>query len=282
MGSFTIKENIERVSDKFKKNDLELCLMACIKKDRSFLYLQDSYKLSQSEQSEFDLSLEKLNASMPIAYILGNQPFFSSDFKVNSNVLIPRPETELIISETLNIGDKLHNEKNKIRVLDVGTGSGCIGLSIGKERPEWQITLSDISTKSTTVASENMRALDLSNCQILASNWFNAFDNHIFDVIVSNPPYIDRNSRLIDDGVLKFEPHEALFASQNGIGDIEVIIKTAQRVLKPGGFLIIENGYNQSRQVVNLLEEQDYGDIKVLMDYNKIARFTSSRKNNDG
>tara|TARA_B100001057_G_scaffold102991_1_gene100349 strand:- start:58264 stop:58848 length:585 start_codon:yes stop_codon:yes gene_type:complete len=193
-------------------------------------------------------------------------------------VLIPRLETELIISEVLRAGDFIKNHRNEIRVLDVGTGSGCIGLSIAKERCDWMITLSDVSKKASEVAFKNMKSLNVKNCQILVSDWLHAFNNNIFDIIVSNPPYIDHSSNLVQEEVLKFEPHDALFSNNRGIEDIDQIIKSAKRVLKPGGYLIIENGYDQSNEVIRILRQEDYGDIKVLMDYNNISRFTSSRK----
>ena len=278
MHTHTIRENINRVSNNFKRSDLELCLMDCLKKNRSFLHIESSYQLTESEQSNFNSLLEKLDASIPLAYILSNQPFYNSNFFITPDVLIPRPETELIISEVLRAGDLLENHRNELRVLDAGTGSGCIGLSIAKERRDWMITLSDISNKASEVALKNMKRLNVKNCQILVSDWLHAFNNSIFDIIVSNPPYIDHSSNLVQEEVLKFEPHGALFSNNRGIEDIDQIIKSAKRVLKPGGYLIIENGYDQSNEVIRILRQEDYGDIKVLMDYNNISRFTSSRK----
>jgi len=278
MKTFTIEHNLETNKSSIKKSYLEYCMMNCLGKQKSFLFKERFYKLKKNEQEKFNEMVRALKSSIPVAYVLGNQPFFNYTFKVNNNVLIPRSETEIMVSHILNCGDKIYKQSGNVTVLDLGAGSGCIGLTIAAERKNWNVILTEKFYSCADTIRENMSILKVNNCYFIIMDWLSGLKNNLADIIVSNPPYIEHQSILIDDNVKNFEPNTALFSGEKGLSDIKKIIKSSQETLKENGYLFLENGYDQSDEVVNLLREHDYRDIQVLMDYNNIHRFTCSRK----
>ena len=260
-----------------KKNDLEYCLMDCLGKDRVFLHTQKKYLLTIEEQYKFNQYVDKLKKSVPLAYVLGIQPFHKYQFIVSPQVLIPRPETEILVDEVINIGEKIYREKQSVRILDLGAGSGCIGLSIAAEKPEWFICLSDFKKEITYVINENKTRLNVKNCVVTVVDLLTAFSQDSFDIIVTNPPYIDKSSDKLEETVRKYEPDDALYADDRGLSYIKKIIGSSKKSLKNNGYLLIENGYDQSQEIEKFLVENDFKDIEVLLDYNDICRFTKCR-----
>ena len=277
MERLTIQQILENSNFVVKKNDLEYCLMNCLGKDRVFLHTQKKYLLTAKEQYKLNGYIDKLKKSVPLAYILGSQPFYKYQFIVTPHVLIPRPETEILVEEAINIGEKIYQEKQSVKILDLGAGSGCIGLSIAAEKPEWFICLSDFKKEITDVINENKIKLNLKNCVITVVDWLRAFSQDSFDIIVTNPPYIDKSSTEIEEAVKIFEPNDALYADESGLSFIKRIIISSKKSLKNNGYLFIENGYDQSREIENFLVKNDFKDIEVLLDYNNISRFTKCR-----
>ena len=214
----------------------------------------------------------------PLAQILGTQQFYKSEFLIDNNVLIPRPETEILISEILKRGDELYKKQGSLVLIDAGTGTGCIGISLALERENWKIFLVENAFKSLNILNLNLQKFKLKNCNIIFSNWLSAFDNGSVDIVVSNPPYIDELAYDVDGSVKKFEPISALFAKDNGLSEINKIIVESKRVIKKTGLLLLENGYNQSKNVISMLRKNYYKDIKTILDYNGIKRFVVSRR----
>ena len=284
----TIKNNIEKILKKecYKNNitrrDVEFCLLVSIQKYKSFLLTHDDYALTHKEQNKFDDFIYKLSQGMPLAYVLGNQYFYKYKYFVDKNVLIPRSETEILIPKILDYGDRIYKKKKKLTLIDLGAGSGCIGLSIAKERKSWKIILSEKYTEAAKILRKNYNNFNLNNCYIVLSNWLKAFDDSIADIIVSNPPYISHKSAFVENSVKNFEPMNALYSKDMGFHDIQKIILESKKVLNKDGLLFLENGYNQSNRVINTLRENSYEDINTILDYNNICRFTLSRNTKNG
>ena len=181
------------------------------------------------------------------------------------------------MDEVINIGEKIYREKQSVRILDLGAGSGCIGLSIAAEKPEWFICLSDFKKEITNLINENKTRLNVTNCVVTVVDWLTAFSKDSFDIIVTNPPYIDKSSDKIEETVKKYEPDDALYADDRGLSYIKKLIGSSKKSLKNNGYLLIENGYDQSQEIEKFLVENDFKDIEVLLDYNDICRFTKCR-----
>ena len=259
------------------KRDIENCLLDIIGKTKTFLITTPEYEISKHEMECFNKSIKLLKDGVPLAYIIGNQDFYGYNYLVDSNVLIPRVETEIIIPEVLKQGDLLFKKNKKLKLVDAGTGSGCIGLTIARERPNWDIVLIDNSFESIKTLNKNYNKRIHNNCTFIVSNWLKGLKKNIADIIISNPPYIEYNSKYLDENVFKYEPHNALFAHDKGLKDIKILISQSKSILTKKGILFIENGFNQSREIVKLLKQNYYEDIDIILDYNGIKRFTVSR-----
>ena len=278
--SFVINKILKSYSSNnssINKKDIENCLLHIIGKTKTFLISTPEHKISESEMESFKRSIKLLSDGMPLAYIIGNQDFYGYNYFIDSNVLIPRPETEIIIPEVLKQGDLLFEKNKKLKLIDAGTGSGCIGLTIARERPNWDIILIDDSLESIKTLRKNYDKRVHSKCKIRASDWLRGLKKNIADIIISNPPYIEYKSKHIDENVFRHEPHHALFAHEKGLKDIQTLITQSKSILTKKGILFIENGFNQSREIINLLKQNYYEDIDIILDYTGIKRFTVSR-----
>lgn len=204
----------------------------------------------------------------PVAYITGYREFYGRNFWVDSNTLIPRPETEQLVDVALK---KL--SANKLDFLDLGCGCGNIGLTLSAERPEWNGILMDNSSGAVKIAKKNLHALHLSPL-IISGDIFNwPFQHDTFDLIISNPPYIARSDRKnVMWEVLKFEPQSALFSLKNGLNHIEALIRSATFSLKNGGTLILEHGCNQSETIIQFLKKYGYNQIDSFQDLANLPR----------
>ena len=221
--------------------------------------------LTNNQEKLIKNFIEKKKEGIPLDYILNSTKFYEKEFYVDQRVLIPRPETELLVDYIYR-----QNFSGEISILDAGTGSGCIALSIALKNPKFQVYGSDFCIDSLNVASINKDNLRVDNFHLINSNWLSCFDKNSFDVIVSNPPYINKEDIHLNN--LKHEPYQALVASNNGIGDIKTIICQSKDILKEKGILILEHGYNQSEEVNNILEENGFTNIKLLKDFQNLPR----------
>lgn len=201
----------------------------------------------------------------PIAYILGRQEFYGLDFLVNHHVLIPRPETEMVIDLVINCVRDITNPK----ILELGTGSGIITICLAKNLPHnIAITATDISANALEVACQNALKHDVRNIIFLESNWFENIKPQKFDIIISNPPYISKSEeQLVSDSAHLYEPHLALYAPRNGLENYYIIARKAAEYLNANGKIILEIGYGQSEEVRKIFTAYDFHDIKLIKDY---------------
>ena len=206
-----------------------------------------------------------------LAYILKEWKFYDMKFFVNSNVLIPRQDTELMIDLILNY----YQKKDSLNILDLGTGSGAIGIVLASKFKKAKVLLTDMSSKDLNISKKNIFFHKLKNISTLKSDWFEKIPNKKFDLIVSNPPYINKKDTHLKNKELLFEPKNALISEQKGYADITKIIKLSPNFLKSNGALYIEHGYNQSRKVKELFKKNNFTKIKQKQDINKIYRITS-------
>ena len=209
---------------------------------------------------------KRLSAGEPVAYLLGHREFWGLSFEVTPDVLIPRPETELLVEVAIEMAAK------ESRVLELGTGSGAIAIALGSERPDLNITAVDNSTAALKIARQNARALD-SHATFAESNWFECVAGQ-FDVILSNPPYVDPADPHLQE--LRFEPQTALVAESHGLADLQHIIHSATNHLKPGGWLMLEHGYDQGADIIASLSVSGYVQIQTHDDLASQHRATSA------
>jgi release factor glutamine methyltransferase len=249
----------------------EVILAHCLSVDKTYLYTHDDRALSDTEYQKIEDALNERISGVPVQYIVGRQEFYGRYFTVNPDVLIPRPETEYIVESVLD----LHPPSDS-SIIDVGTGSGCIGLTLALEMPEAQVTIADISYAALLTAKTNAMQLGAS-ASIVYMDLLEAARGP-FDIVVCNPPYVSRGetSRLQIE-VREHEPHVALFGEEDGLAAYRKLIPSAERVLKPGGYLIIEIGAGLEKRVLDLFGAQ-WEVFPTRMDLQGIPRTVSARK----
>ena len=255
--------------------DAELLLSKAIRKDRVFLLTNDEYKVSQKETSDYLNFILRRKHHEPLSYIIKRKEFWSLGFNVNHDVLIPRPETETIVEQVV----RRFKGKGSLNILDIGTGSGCILLSILKELKNSYGTGIDKSFKALTIAKKNSRKLNLLrrakfiHCDVDNFNFGN------YDVVVSNPPYIcSRRIGNLDEDIKDFEPRMALDGGSSGLETITKVIIKAEKLLKTRGSLFMEIGNGQSRMVSSVRVKNGFRLAKKFFDYNKTVRCIMSTK----
>jgi release factor glutamine methyltransferase len=235
------------------------------------LITQSERALSADEAQRFAALVQRRLDGEPIAYIVGQREFFGLPFEVGGAVLIPRPDTELLVELTL---ERLPPSG---RVLDMGTGSGAIAVALAHTRPDADVTALDVSPEALAVARRNAAA-NGARVAFLQSDWYAALDGlPPFDVIASNPPYIASGDRHLSEGDLRYEPVGALTDHADGLSALRIIVAGAKARLKPAGWLLMEHGYDQSAAVRQLLSEQGYTDVQSWTDLAGIERVTGAR-----
>ena len=266
-------------------------LLYVIDKPALFLMTDADYQLSATELEQFHSGVTKMQQGTPLAYLTGQQEFWSLDFAVNEHTLIPRPDTEVLVEQVLHwINTQPNVQSDSIankRLLDLGTGSGCIAISLAHElkltnklkQVSWQVVAVDLSTEALKVAQHNAlsNAIDI---EFIHSSWYKALSTQgeqLFDVIVSNPPYIDESDEHLA-GLLA-EPISALSAPNHGLADIEHIIKYAPQYLQEGGLLAIEHGFDQGLAVHQLFIDNHFITVKTIQDFGGNDRVTLGQFN---
>ena len=230
------------------------------------IYLDKDRNLNKKQQNLIHEFIQKKKDGIPLDYILNSTKFYENDFYVDSRVLIPRPETEILV-------DYVNNHfSSPIKVLDAGTGSGCIGISIALKNPSFQVYGSDYSNDALDVAHTNKNNLNVENFSLIYADWLSCFKAESFDLIVSNPPYIADQDPHLES--LKHEPDCALVSKDNGLGDIKLIVEQSTAVLKRGGMLMLENGYQQQEEVEKIFKRNCFSDIVNLRDFQELPRIT--------
>ena len=263
-------------------------LLFVIDKPSSFLITDENHQLTDSELAQFHAGVTKMQQGTPLAYLTGQQEFWSLNFKVNQHTLIPRPDTEILIEQVLtwiNSQPKSVDDDNKPkRLLDLGTGSGCIAISLAHElnksnpnskAENWQVVAVDLSSEALKVAKHNAMVNEAADINFIQSSWYDALstqDEPLFDVIVSNPPYIDEEDEHL--ARLVAEPISALSAPNHGLADIEHIVQQAPQHLNVGGLLAIEHGFDQGSAVRQLFLDNRFDSVHTVQDFGGNDRVT--------
>jgi len=253
--------------------DVELLLAAALGKPRSFLHTWPERIVSSEAALKFASYLQRRQTGEPVAYILGQQGFWKLDLEVAPHTLIPRPETEMLVEAALELVPAFAPAK----VLDLGTGTGAIGLALASERPAWHVTAVDRVLEAVALAERNRQRLQLGNAQVMSSHWFDSLQGKRFDLIISNPPYIAAEDPHLVTGDVRFEPNSALVAGADGLDDLRLIIDQAPAHMKPEGWLLLEHGYDQGAAVRELLSSHGFDKIQTRRDLGDHERITFGR-----
>lgn len=260
--------------------DAEILLAYVLNKTRTSLYIHVFSTLNEAELNHFQQCIEKRLAGIPIAYIVGQREFWSLTFDINEHVLIPRPETELLVELALKEGDKRLNlnvvkEKESLRILDLGTGSGAIAVAIATEKPQWHITAIDICPQALSIARHNAQKYQCNNITFFQSSWFEAIPpDQTFDIIIANPPYIAAEDEHLMQGDVRFEPKKALVSPQDGLSCLFHIIQYSLARLSPKGLLLIEHGGKQYDIIKRCFETHGFQDVRQYHDLQNHIRVT--------
>ncbi len=255
--------------------DSEILLSNSIKRDKKHIILNPKEVLNSEQLRKFKNLIERRKKGEPIAYLINKKEFWKDEFFVNKDVLIPRPDSELIIEQVL----KIYSKDDQLQILDIGTGSGCILLSILKERSNFYGTGIDISKKSINVSKFNAKQLNLTNRVKFFHSSVDNFNNGKYDIIVSNPPYIEQLSlKYLEKDVVNFEPKLALSGGFDGFSKIRKVINKASILIKKNGKFILEIGFNQKNKVIKILKEEGFYVNKAIKDYGNNDRCIISTK----
>ncbi|PCK31014.1 peptide chain release factor N(5)-glutamine methyltransferase [Pseudoalteromonas piscicida] len=275
MSTLTIAQAIAWATSQLKpysesaKLDSEVLLLHVIEKNRTYLFTWPEAELTKTQQMLFNEHVARRVKGEPVAHITGQREFWSLPLKVNNSTLIPRPDTETLVEHVLTLA-----MPNDAKVLDLGTGTGAIALALASEFPTWQITAVDASAEAVVLAQANQAQLGFDNVTILQSDWFSALAKQRFDLIVSNPPYIDEQDHHLSQGDVRFEPLSALVADDHGYADIFHIITMAKQHLNQGGYLLLEHGYEQAEKIQQFFAEMAYINILTIKDMAGCDRVT--------
>ncbi len=248
--------------------EVQMLLQRTLGVARAWLIAHAEQVLSGEQQAAYDAMFRRRLQGEPIAYVLGEREFFGLTFSVTPATLIPRPETELLVELAL----QRIPEQGRFRVLDLGTGSGAIAIAIAKNRPQAEVMAVDASEAALQVARENARRLGAVNLSFLQSEWFSALVGQRYDLIVSNPPYVAGGDPHLGQGDVRFEPVSALVSGADGLDDIRSIVVRTRDFLEPGGWLLLEHGYDQSAQVRGLLQQNGFDEVFSAKDLAGIDR----------
>jgi len=281
----TIKSLLQETQTKLAETsdspalDAELLLAFCLDKNRSYLFTWPDNVVPEEQLKSFNALIEKRLNDYPVAYLLGTKAFWTLDLLVTPDVLIPRPETELLVEIAL---EKISGIKSP-KILDLGTGSGAIALAIASERPDAKVIACDYSNKALEVAKKNAdnNGLD-KRVTFIESDWFSNITDGSgsrpsFDLIVSNPPYIAPDDPHLNQ-TIRHEPQQALVADNAGMKDIETIIKNSKDHLKNGCWLMIEHGYDQKEQTLALFRQFGYEEAKNYQDFGQNPRLSIAKQ----
>ncbi|QCI20909.1 peptide chain release factor N(5)-glutamine methyltransferase [Buchnera aphidicola (Hyperomyzus lactucae)] len=268
-----IKRSIKKLSNVDNPQyEAELLLSYVSRCDRSFIITSDNIELSHEQNEHLNDLIYRRSLGEPIAYIIEEKEFWSLSLRVSYDTLIPRPDTEILVECVLS---KIHSKSTSI--LDLGTGCGAISLALASTCSDWNIIGIDKSEKALNIANINAIKLNLKNVSFFFSNWFSHI-NQKFNIIVSNPPYISKKELDFLKKDIFFEPWDALISNNNGLSDIENIIKQSNHYLFIGGWLLIEHGWKQKSQVQSLFKKYNFFEIESYQDYGGNDRVTVGKK----
>lgn len=241
--------------------EADILISHALEKDRSFLYAHDQDELSHIQLTAIHQLIKRRQLGEPVAYLLGHKEFYGRSFKVTPAVLIPRPETEMLIEQVAGLG----LAKNT-KALDVGTGSGCIGLTLAADHPSWVVCVSDISEAALAVCQENRHTMHLTNVVIRHGALLEPWRGQTFDLIVANLPYIAPDDHHLDEGDLRHEPKSALIADNQGRALMDELIEKVPQHLNPRGHLILEHGFDQQPKLMAALIDAGFHGVSGIKD----------------
>jgi release factor glutamine methyltransferase len=254
--------------------DAEVLLAHVLNRPRVYLHTWPEAELSREQEARFSDMIRQRAAGQPVAYLTGQREFWSLNFAVTPDSLIPRPETELLVERTL----ALLTESKTLRVADLGTGSGAVAIALAHERRHWRLYAIDQSLKCVKLAQGNARRLNVDNLCIINADWSTALADRSFDAIVSNPPYIADQDPHLQQGDVCFEPASALTAGPQGLDELRCLIEDAPRVLVPGGWIVLEHGMNQAASIRKLLKDIAFTNIATTRDLAGLERVSCAQK----
>ena len=258
----------------FSSYDSQALLCFCLGKNSAYLLAHSDDIVDKKTELRFRGLVNQRLSGYPVAYLTGSREFWSLPVIVNQNVLIPRPDTELLVEEVL----KKMPGHCLPKVLELGTGSGAISLALATERPESIILASDFSVKAVDVARENQANLGIRNISWVVSDWFCSIETQHFDIICSNPPYIASDDPHLSCGDLRSEPISALVSGKDGLDDLKRIIQQSPEYLVPGGSLLVEHGYRQGESVRQIFQSTGYLGVQTVKDLSDNDRVTVGDK----
>ena len=256
------------------KLDSEILMSQAIRKNKKFIILNLHKEIKKRDLDYFDNLIQERAKSKPIAQIIKKKDFWKYEFIVNNNVLIPRPDTEILIEQTL----KLVKNKNRLQILDIGIGSGCILMSILKEKKNFIGTGIDISNKSLQISKVNGQKLRINNRLRLFKSNIDNFNTGKYDLIVSNPPYIKKSNLKCLEKDIGFEPKQALDGGLDGLSEIRKVINKSSELIKRSGHFIIEIGFDQKNKVKKILRDKGFYIKKTVKDLSNHDRCIVSIK----
>jgi len=248
--------------------DCQFLLCHLLQCNLTYLHTWPDKKLTEQQQQTYSIYLKERVKGRPVAHITGQRGFWSLNLKVSSDTLIPRPDTEALVSAALE------RIKPSMVIADLGTGAGGVALALASERPDVKVVATDFSASALAVARQNMMDCQLMNVALWQGDWLSAVADKSLDMIVSNPPYIESNDPHLQQGDVRFEPLSALISGSDGLDDIRVIGQQAQRCLKPASWLLVEHGYQQAEQVNAIFLQVGLTKIETIQDYGNNDRVT--------
>ncbi len=267
--SVTVEQLLKQATEQLTANgsespslDAAVLLCRALNKPRSFLFTWPDKALSEEEQDVINELINQRLTGKPVAYIVGEREFWSLPLKVSPSTLIPRPDTERLVEVALDLTIEASGP-----ILDLGTGTGAIALALASEMPNREVIGVDLREEAQQLATENANNLSIKNARFLQGSWFEPIEDLRFDLIVSNPPYIDEQDPHLDQGDVRFEPKSALVADDKGMADIRWIATEARGYLNKAGWIAFEHGYDQGKLTRDLLESLGYSMVATQQDY---------------
>ncbi len=253
--------------------DAEVLLAAAMNAARETLYARPEREVPAGVAADFQSLILKRAQGFPVAYLTGSKEFWSMELDVNQHTLIPRPETEIVVETALAVIP----EDAAMNILELGTGSGAIALALARERSGCRLTATDVCLDALTTARVNAERHGLGNITFRRSDWFSAFTDEVFDLIVSNPPYVDSKDSGFTDGEIRFEPRIALDGGCFGMQIINHLISAAGRYLKHGAWMILEHGHDQAEDIRALFADNKFVEPRTVQDLAQLDRVSYAR-----